>query len=469
MVRHERAAAVATLALLQAFVCAVGAYVLASGGLSGATASPPVKAATPTRAPVAIVTSGPVLPPAPEGSLPGKGTLAAQLTRAMGDSALGGNVGAVVVDVSGGATLFASRADIGITPASTTKVVTAVAALTELGPDTKIATRVLQGRPGTLTLVGGGDPTLASPRSARGPGYPRFASLATLASRTAQALKAAGVTAVSLTYDDSLFSGPRTAPGWKPGYIPEGSVAPVTALTIDEGRQDPRNENSPRYADPPRTAAEAFAAQLQRYGVRVGKSIKRAKAAAGAKEVARVESPAVYELVEHMLTESDNDLAEALAHLVAIKEGRPGGFAGASQAVRATLKRLGADAGVVVNDGSGLSTRNRITPAALARLVSLAASPANPHLRAAISGLPIAGFTGTLGHRYAKGEAKAGAGVVRAKTGTLNGVNTLTGLARTADGRLVAFAFMADDVRDPDGAVAALDRLAALVSGCGCS
>ncbi|MFC4533718.1 D-alanyl-D-alanine carboxypeptidase/D-alanyl-D-alanine-endopeptidase [Sphaerisporangium dianthi] len=455
-----------TLALLQLFVCAAGAYFLTRGGPDAPEAKGPAASPAPTRPPVAVVTAGPVLRPAPDGPLPAKGTLAARISRALGDSALGGSVGAVVVDVAGGSTLYGSKADTGLTPASTTKVATAVAALTSLGPDTRVATRVVQRRPGAITLVGGGDPTLAGPRATGSASSPRFASLAVLASRTARALKTAGVSSVTLSYDDSLFGGPRTAPGWKPGYVPEGSVAPVTALTIDEGRQDPRG--SARYGDPPRSAAEAFASLLRRDGVKVGKSIKRAGAAATAAEVARVESPPVYELVEHMLTESDNDLAEALAHLVAVKEGRGGTFSGVAQAVQGTLKRLGVAGGVRVYDGSGLSTRNRITPAALARLIALSAAPANPRLHAVISGLPVAGFTGTLGHRYDEKGSRSAAGVVRAKTGTLNGVNTLTGLSRTADGRLLAFAFMADKVKDPDGAVAALDRLAALVSGCGC-
>jgi D-alanyl-D-alanine carboxypeptidase/D-alanyl-D-alanine-endopeptidase (penicillin-binding protein 4) len=467
VVRRERLVAVTTLALLQVFVCVVGAYVLAGGGLSGLATKPPGKTASPTPTPVAIVTAGPVLPPAPDGPLPAKGTLAAQLTRALGDSALGDNVGAVVIDIAAGAILFDSKAGIGITPASTTKVATAVAALISLGPDTRVATRVVQPKNGWITLVGGGDPTLAGPKAVRSSAFPRPASMVVLASRTAKALKAAGITSVGLSYDDTLFSGSRTAPGWKPGYVPEGSVAPVTALTIDEGRQDPRH--STRYADPPQSATETFASLLGRYGIKVRKSIKRARAAVTAKEVARVESPPVYELVEQMLTLSDNDVAEALAHLVAVKEGKPGTFTGVAQAVRGTLKKLGVGDGVVVYDGSGLSIRNRITPTALARLIALSASPSNPRLHAVISGLPVAGFTGTLDHRYGKQDTKEAAGVVRAKTGTLNGVNTLTGISRTADGRLVAFAFMADDVPDPDGAVAALDRLAALVSGCGCS
>jgi D-alanyl-D-alanine carboxypeptidase/D-alanyl-D-alanine-endopeptidase (penicillin-binding protein 4) len=89
-----------------------------------------------------------------------------------------------------------------------------------------------------------------------------------------------------------------------------------------------------------------------------------------------------------------------------------------------------------------------------------------------LTGLPVAGFSGTLSERYRKPAAGAGlgAGVVRAKTGTLNGVSALAGLVRTADGRLLAFALTADGV--PLGATkqaeAALDRLAAALAACGC-
>ncbi|GAA1258955.1 hypothetical protein GCM10009677_07270 [Sphaerisporangium rubeum] len=465
MVHRERLVAVATLAALQVFAAAAGASLLA-GDTLGTTRRPPAVAASPTRAPVPIVTSEPVLAPESQGAAPAKAALGARLAPALGDRALGGNVAAVAVDVASGDRLFGSRADQGLTPASTTKVVTAVAALTSLGPDTKITTRVVSGKGRSIVLVGGGDVMLAGPKADKG-GYPRTATLATLAARTAKALKEQGVTSVTLSYDDSLFSGPRTAPGWKPGYVPEGSVAPVSALTMDEGRVNPGKDA--RYPDPAGATAGAFRTLLAKSGVKVAGPVKRERAASGAGELAKVESAPVYELVEHMLTVSDNDMAEALTHLVAIKEGRPGSFAGGSQAVQAILKKLGAAQGITTYDGSGLSTRNRITPAALARLVSLAAAPGNPHLRSAISGLPVAGFTGTLGNRYGRSDTRQGAGMVRAKTGTLNGVNTLTGLARTTDGRLVAFAFMADDVADPQGAMAALDRLATLVSRCGCS
>ena len=116
-----------------------------------------------------------------------------------------------------------------------------------------------------------------------------------------------------------------------------------------------------------------------------------------------------------------------------------------------------------------LSPRNRITPGGLARLLALAASSAkHPELRTVMSGMPIAGFSGTLANRYGAGTAAAGRGVVRAKTGTLDGVNTLAGVVDDADGRLLAFAFMANRVQSPAVALAALDTLAGTLASCGC-
>ena len=87
-----------------------------------------------------------------------------------------------------------------------------------------------------------------------------------------------------------------------------------------------------------------------------------------------------------------------------------------------------------------------------------------------LSGLPVAGFDGTLARRYRHRPVAAGRRAVRAKTGTLLGVSALAGLVRTADGRLLAFDLTADAV--PLGATRAaeraLDRLAAALASCGC-
>ncbi|MFB9962782.1 D-alanyl-D-alanine carboxypeptidase/D-alanyl-D-alanine endopeptidase [Sinosporangium siamense] len=456
--------AIVTLVLLQAFAAAAGTYVMANDvSLNALTEESPRPIVSEKPPPVPVRTAGPVLAAGGNGPLPTKGTLAGRLAKALGDPALGPQVGASLIDARTGVALYGESPDVGLTPASTTKVVTGIAALASLGPDTRLATRVVPGSlAGSIVLVGGGDPTLAGPKADRGRPYPQEASLTTLAARTATALKKAGKRKVTLFYDDHLFTGPRTGPGWKPGYVPEGSVAPVHALAMDEGRVAP--DLGARVADPARSAADAFAGLLRRQGVTVVKGLRPAKAGLGVQELARVESAPVYALVERMLTLSDNDLAEALARHIAIKEGRPGTFASVAPAVTGVLKRLGVHQGVHVVDGSGLSIRNRITPAALARLLSLAAAPSNPHLHSAVSGMPVAGFTGTLRNRFETKDGRPGAGMVRAKTGTLNGVNTLAGVATTAEGRLLTFAFMADKVPMGWGkAEAALDRLAAIL------
>ena len=88
-------------------------------------------------------------------------------------------------------------------------------------------------------------------------------------------------------------------------------------------------------------------------------------------------------------------------------------------------------------------------------------------MSALLAGLPVAGYDGTLAERAADGAGSPGA--VRAKTGTLQGVNDLAGTVLTADGRLLAFAVLADGAAGSiDATEAALDRVAAALAGCGC-
>jgi D-alanyl-D-alanine carboxypeptidase/D-alanyl-D-alanine-endopeptidase (penicillin-binding protein 4) len=94
-------------------------------------------------------------------------------------------------------------------------------------------------------------------------------------------------------------------------------------------------------------------------------------------------------------------------------------------------------------------------------------------LRAVLTGLPVSGYSGTLRDRYRKPTAGGtAAGQVRAKTGTLLGVSAIAGITVDADGRMLAFAVMADGVAAGDRATTAaqeaLDRVAAILAGCGC-
>jgi D-alanyl-D-alanine carboxypeptidase/D-alanyl-D-alanine-endopeptidase (penicillin-binding protein 4) len=95
--------------------------------------------------------------------------------------------------------------------------------------------------------------------------------------------------------------------------------------------------------------------------------------------------------------------------------------------------------------------------------------PSRPELSGVASGLPVAGFSGSLARRF---DVRAGAGLgrVRAKTGTLTGVHGLAGVAVGRGGSVMVFATLADRVKEPDVlfARAQLDRVAAALAACRC-
>ena len=258
-----------------------------------------------------------------------------------------------------------------ITPASTTKLLTSTAALEVIDPQTRFATTVRR-VPGThrIVLVGGGDPYLASRPPARGTQvYPQRATTAELAVRAAAALRGDGVRKVRLSYDDSLFTGPPVDPAWPSTYVPEDVVPPITALWVDEGKA------SGRYSgDPSREAADVFAAQLRKAGIKVVGQLRHRAAPARATRIAEVRSAPLGEIVQRLISVSDNNAAEVVARHVGIAVDGRGSFAGATAGVRTTLERLGVDTtGLRLYDGSGLSRRDRIDPRTIERAQALLA------------------------------------------------------------------------------------------------
>lgn len=394
--------------------------------------------------------------PVNSGKVPPSG-IAGVLDPLLADPALGSGQAAAVVDVATGTRLYGAHAGQAFTPASTTKIATAVAALSALGPDHRLTTRTaFEPDTGELVLVGGGDPTLTAHKASGG-----WASLRTLAADTAAALKKRGVKKTKLSYDTTLYSGPALHP-----IGVNDNLSVVSALTADEGRTDGSSSGPvARVADPAAEAARSFAGFLKEAGVTTtppGPS----KATARAATLATVSSPPMSDVVERMLTNSDNDIAEALARQTALASGQPGSFAGGAKAIGARLTKLGLPMrGTSFHDGSGLNRDDRLTAGLLTSLLATAADPSRPGLRPVLTGLPVGGFTGTLAERYADGGA---AGLIRAKTGTLTGVNSLAGTVVTKDGRLLTFAFLASGTTDPQSAQSALDHTATTLAACGC-
>lgn len=353
-------------------------------------------------------------------------------------------------------------------PASTLKLLTAAAALETMGPDHTFATTVVSAGPRRIVLVGGGDPLLSAARPARD-AYPRPADVPTLARATALELEASGTTRVRLGYDASLFTGPDVSPHWPRSYIPDGVVAPIQSLWVDEGR--PASGDG-RVDDPAQAAATVFAGALARAGIEVVGVPTPQTADPAATELARVTSPPLSQIVERTLLTSDNEAAEVLARQVAIATGADASFAGGAAAVLDTVAGLGvATTDATTYDGSGLSRDNRLTPETLTGLLDVAGSVEHPTLRPVLTGLPVAGFNGSLSERFTETSDKEGRGSVRAKTGTLTGVSGLAGTVTDRTGTPMVFAVLADDIAllDTLDARAALDDIASALAACRCA
>ena len=403
-----------------------------------------------------------------ESAVPATTALKQILTPLLDAPALGPSVSFDILDPLTGEHLMTQDANTPRTPASTAKLLTSAAALTALGPTTTLPTStVLGARPGQVILVGGGDVLLgvgkSDPDQVNG-----HAGLTTLAQQTAKALIAQGLTRIRLALDDTLFTGPTSAPGWDTTDVGDGFVAPIMPLEINAGRIT-ATDYSRRSGDPALAAARIFAQLLGKQKITVIGSVSRAKASAQAVRLGRVRSAPISGQVEYALTESDNTVAETLGRLVAAKAGRPASFAEVGPAVLAVDRSIGVPVtGAVMSDGSGLSASSRVPALALTGVLALATGTEQPQLRSLLSGMPIAGVSGTLRERFLGPSQRAAAGVVRAKTGTLTGVTSLAGTVLDQDGRLLVFAAMADQVKSTATSRQALDRLATTLATCGC-
>lgn len=225
-----------------------------------------------------------------------------------------------------------------------------------------------------------------------------------------------------------------------------------------------------RSASPSLAAAQSFQKLLQQYGIKVA-AAKPVDAPSNAALLAQVKSPTLGQIVEYINLHSDNDGAETLLRHVGIATGNGGSYIGGVKGVRATLTKLGLDVSkATIYDGSGLTRANKVPLELLAGAVRVAASKDHPELRHLLTGLPIAGFDGSLRERFTTAGTSFGTGLVHAKTGTLTSVHSLAGYALDRTGTLLVFAIASDSVPVPKtlDARAALDRATSALANCGC-
>jgi D-alanyl-D-alanine carboxypeptidase/D-alanyl-D-alanine-endopeptidase (penicillin-binding protein 4) len=469
---------VAALAVLGGGYVALDAYDVVPGILT----TRPVALPAPERAPISTAsgtaTAAPGFAPDPRAAphapqstaapAPSSRRLQALLAPLAGSPALG-STSLVVRDALTGAVLLDRDGQRPRIPASTVKLLSAAAIDATTTSGTRFTTKVVDGPgQGRITLVAGGD-TLLNPGKGAPTAVAGRAGLADLADEVAKQLRAQHRATVTFALDLTFGRGPALAPSWPSSYRQDGVTSAVAMLGLSTQRA---TQGHPGPADPTAEVARVFRELLTKRGITVTGPTRAAATAETATVLGWVASAPVRDQLDLALLESDNGLTESLTRAAAGLAGAETDFAGTTAFTKATLNRLGVDVRqVTLVDSSGLSRENRVSARALSDVLQVGVSGGLPGLAQTLEDLPVAGLSGTLADRFGGASAQGAIGVVRAKTGTLTGVQGLAGTVLTADGRVLTLVVLAEGSAPGQGTVAAravLDRIAAVLATCGC-
>ena len=405
------------------------------------------------------------------------------------------NLGIVVVDLSSGQTLYSRNAERLYIPASNMKLFSEAATLMALGPDYRFknqlstsANQLQQGvLQGNLCVHLSGDPSFSRD------------DLRTLLA----SLKEWKITAIQgdVVIDSSLASVNAYPPGWLTADLSYSYGAPIAPLMLDSNRLtvtvnpgakagDPAivevgddNEGAIVINNQAKTAANAKGCgvgftldqdnnltvrgcvalgqwavqqrlaiknplmyaqgmiknQLAKENIRLYGQVHLGKAPSGSLLIATEHSKPISQLMADTLKPSDNLYADSLyLHTAAKINGSPVNWNEAQPVIKNFLQQqTGIDLKKsIFTDGSGLSRYNLVTPEQTISLLKFLYQRF-PLSYEYIAALPISGRDGTLQKRF---KIPTQQGFVRAKTGTMTGMNSLSGYLYTANGHTLAFA-----------------------------
>ncbi len=437
--------------------------------------------------------------PAPRPALPLPAMLEAQVRSARQVSR---TVGVHVVDLADGGTVYSFDADTPKIIASNTKLFTTAAALDTLGPDYSFETRLLiHGTvengvlDGDLAVVGGGDPSLSG-RDYDGEPYAVFAPWAA-------ALRARGIQRVTgrLVLVHGLFDAHSVHPDWPRDQLTHWYEAPVRALSFSDNcvlvRVSPGRTPGPPVVelvpnlpmfkvtttarttdsrkrhvvgvsrstdgneikvsgyiwkkslpleawvavkDPVEYFGAALRAALAEQGVAIdGPPQPETTLPIGGWEVVYEHRSGLQRALEVTNKRSQNFFAESLFKLLGAVQVQEGSWQGGAQAVGDFLTKVGIERGAyTMADGSGLSRNDRFTPSQITRLLGYMFQ--HPNGRDYMRSLAYSGEDGLSWKRRLATPPYRGN--VFAKTGTLNGVSSLSGYAKAKSGKLYAFSIV---------------------------
>ena len=405
--------------------------------------------------------------------------------------------------------VYEHNSDTPLTPASNLKLVTTAAALDGLGADFKFQTALaLKGD--EVAIVGDGDPSMGDAEMLKKVNW----TTTSVFQSWAGVLQKRGLTKVArVRVDDSVFDDEFFHPNWPldqehkryeaqvaglnlnancldfylktqgPGQVvayttdPQTDYASVTNrctlgsenavwLSRTRGGNDvilrgqTRGDTGPipvTIDDPPLFAGTVLAESLDRAGLAVADhkpardrtirgSLVKPDASAGWTVVAVHETP-IELVIARANKDSMNLFAEALCKRLGFaKTKEPGSWKNGTAAVGAFLRSLDVPAEAFkLDDGCGLSKENKISPAAIATVLQHEYFSENRDLY--LRTLSVAGQDGTLDNRFPGSSLQ---GRVFGKSGYVDGVSTLSGFIKRADGSLYIFSIMMNDV--PRGA-----------------
>lgn len=413
------------------------------------------------------------------------------------------SVGVHVVDLDSGGTVYSWDGDTPRIIASNTKLFTTAAALDTLGPAYNFETRLLiAGKveggtlDGDLAVIGGGDPNLSG-RDHEGDPYAVFAPWA-------EALRERGIARISghLVLVHGLFDDASVHPDWPRDQLTHWYEAPVQALSFSDncvlvkvspgrGRNaaavvelvpnlplftirnlarttDSRRRNVIAVSraadrdeikisgavwqksgtleawvavrDPVAYFGAALRSALELQGIAIAGSTRPETALpVGDWQPVYQHHSDLQRAIEVTNKRSQNFFAESLFKLMGAVHAQEGSWPGGVRAVGDFLDKVGIARGAYnMVDGSGLSRNDRFAPSQITRLLAFMFQ--HPNGRDFMRSLAYSGEDGLRWeHRLATPPYR---GNVFAKTGTLNGVSSLSGYAKAKSGKLYAFSIV---------------------------
>ncbi|MDH7482816.1 MAG: D-alanyl-D-alanine carboxypeptidase/D-alanyl-D-alanine-endopeptidase [Armatimonadota bacterium] len=449
--------------------------------------------------------------------------IASIVDQALSDSVLShGLQGVLIESLKDGRVVYEKNADLVFIPASNFKILVSAVALDTLGPDyrfktfifvngQKITNGVLKG---DLIIEGRGDPVL------------KYEHLEKIAAK----LKEIGIKIIegNIVGDDTWFDSIRLGWGWSWDDEPYYYATQISALNLNENIIDVWVRPGDKVGEPavvevlpqtsyvlvvnecrtsvaksektifidrlrgknvirvtgmvpldykPERPEEAITIEeptlftchrlietLRAHGIEVKGQAVRGKKPVSAQFVMSLTSPPLSEILRLLNKPSDNLIAEVLLKTLGAERKGKGSSSAGEQVELEFLKKIGADmTAVSITDGSGLSRHNLISPRNL--VIILKHMYNHKHSKVYLDSLPIAGVDGTLRKRMKGTPAE---GNVRAKTGYVGMVCTLSGFVTTRSGEPLVFSIMFNHhLCRHSEAIAVMDKIMAGIAGVG--